>query len=185
LLTSCLYALQDTRSPLIAAILAFFASVFFGVMFMGHIVPEAGAGTAERFFAALSDHITIGHLEAGGLALASSLAATVNVLLLGVILVRRLGGFPWRAWLHSLTWSVLGSVVMIGPVWWIEQQINWLDRSVPYLFRVGLLATAIAAGMVSFTLVAWWGGKTEFAVLLRMLPDRLLRRVPQFLQASY
>src|SRR5262249_15062755 len=65
LLTSCLYALQDTRSPLIAAIVAFIASVLFGVMFMGHIVAEANAGSLERFFAALSAYITIGHLEAG------------------------------------------------------------------------------------------------------------------------
>ena len=101
LLTSCLYALQDTRSPLIAAIVAFIASVLFGVMFMGHIVAEANAGSVERFFATLSEYITIGHLEAGGLALASSLSATVNVLLLGAILIRRLGGFPWRAWRNT------------------------------------------------------------------------------------
>ena len=184
LLTSCLYALQDTRSPLIAAILAFLASVFFGVMFMGHIVAEENSGRLVQFLAALSAHITIGHLEAGGLALAASLSATVNVLLLGAILLRRLGGFPWRAWLNSLAWSALGAVFMIGPVWWIEHQIDWLDRSVPYLFHVGVLVSAIVAGIGSFILVAWWGGKTEFAALVRMLPDRLLRRLPQFLQAN-
>jgi peptidoglycan biosynthesis protein MviN/MurJ (putative lipid II flippase) len=137
-----------------------------------------------HFFAALSDQITIAHLEAGGLALASSLAAVVHMLLLGVILVYRLGGFPWKAWLHSLAWSVLGAVVMIGPVWWIQNQIDWFDQSLPFLFRVVVLIVAIVSGVVSYTLVAWWGGKTEFATLLRMLPDRLLRRVPQFLQAS-
>jgi putative peptidoglycan lipid II flippase len=184
LLTSCLYALQDTRTPLIAAVLAFVASIFFGVMFMGHIVAEEDSGKIVQFFAALSEHITIARLEAGGLALSASLAATVNVLLLGAILLRRLDGFPWMAWLHSLFWSVLGAVVMIGPVWWIQQQIDWFDRSLPYLLRVGVLMSAIVVGVISFTLVAWWGGKTEFAALLRMLPDRLLRRVPQFLQAS-
>lgn len=184
LLTACLYALQDTRSPLFAAIVAFFTTIFFGVMFMGPIHAGEGAGKLVHFFAALSAWITIGHLEAGGLALASSLAATVNALLLGCILMHRLGGFPWRAWLLSLAWSMLGAVVMIGPVWWIAQQVNWLDRSVPYLFRVGVLGVAIVAGMVSFTIVAWWGGKREFAALLRMLPNRLLRRVPQFLQAG-
>lgn len=184
LLTSCLYALQDTRTPLLAAIVAFFASVFFGVMFMGHIHPEEDSGKLVQFFAAVSERITLAHLEAGGLALASSLAAVVNVLLLGVILLHRLGGFPWRAWLLSLAWSTFGAVIMIGPVWWIAQQVDWLDRSVPYLFRVGVLGAAIVAGMVSFIVVAWWGGKTEFAALLRMLPDRLLRRVPQFLQTG-
>lgn len=184
LLTSCLYALQDTRTPLLAAIVAFFASVFFGVMLMGHIHAEADSGTLVQFFAAVSEWITLAHLEAGGLALASSLAAVVNVLLLGAILLHRLGGFPWRAWVLSLAWSVLGAVLMIGPVWWIAQQVDWLDRSVPYLVRVGVLGAAIVAGMVSFTVVAWWGGKTEFAALLRMLPDRLLRHVPQFLQTS-
>jgi putative peptidoglycan lipid II flippase len=184
LLTSCLYALQDTRTPLIAAVLAFVASVLFGVMFMGHIVAEEDAGQIVRFFAALSDRITIGRLEAGGLALSASLSATVNVLLLGVILLRRLAGFPWAAWTHSLAWSVLGAVVMIGPVWWIQQQIDWFDRTLPYLFRVAVLLSAIAGGVVSFVLVAWWGGKPEFAALLRMLPDRLLRRVPQFLQTG-
>jgi peptidoglycan biosynthesis protein MviN/MurJ (putative lipid II flippase) len=153
-------------------------------MFMGHIVAEEDAGQIVRFFAALSNHITIGRLEAGGLALSASLSATVNVLLLGFILLRRLEGFPWAAWSHSLAWSVLGAVVMIGPVWWIQQQIDWFDRRLPYLFRVAVLLSAIAGGVVSFVLVAWWGGKTEFAALLRMLPDRLLRRVPQFLQTG-
>lgn len=184
LLTSCLYALQDTRTPLVAAVLAFVTSIFFGVMFMGHIVAAENSGRVVQFFAALSDWITIRNLEAGGLALSASLAATVNVLLLGAILLRRLDGFPWVPWLHSLAWSILGAVVMIGPVWWIQQQIDWFDRSVPYLLRVGVLLSAIVAGIVSFTLVAWWGGKTEFAALLKMLPDRLLRRVPQFLKAS-
>jgi putative peptidoglycan lipid II flippase len=184
LLTSCLYALQDTHTPLMAAVLAFLASVFFGVMFMGHIVAQPDSGRLVQFFAALSDHITIGHLEAGGLTLASSLSATVNVLLLGAVLLRRLEGFPWVAWLNSLAWSVFGAVVMVGPVWWIQHQIDWLDSSVPYPFRVGVLVSAIVAGVVSFILVAWWGGKSEFAALLRMLPDRLLRRLPQFLQAS-
>jgi putative peptidoglycan lipid II flippase len=184
LLTSCLYALQDTRTPLLAAIVAFFASVIFGVMFMGHIRPQPDSGTLVQFFAALSERITIGQLEAGGLALASSLAAMVNVLFLGAILIRRLKKFPWGAWLSSLMWSVLGATVMIGPVWWIEQQIDWLDRGVPYLLRVGMLVLAIVTGVMSFVLVAWWGGKQEFAALMRMLPDRLLRRVPQFLQAS-
>ncbi len=184
LLTSCLYAMKDTRSPLIAAILAFFASTIFGVMFMGHIVADSESGRIVQFLAILSTYLTIGHLEAGGLALASSLSATVNVLLLAVILLRRLGGFPWAAWRNSLGWSVLGSVLMIGPVWRLENQIDWLDRSVPYLFRLGLLIAAILAGILSFILVAWWGGKTEFAALLRMLPDRLLRRLPQFLQAN-
>jgi len=73
---------------------------------------------------------------------------------------------------------------MVGPVWWIQHQIDWLDRSVPYLFRVGVLVSAVVAGVVSFTLIAWWGGKSEFSTLLRMLSDRLLRRLPQFLQAS-
>jgi len=184
LLTSCLYALQDTHTPLMAAVLAFLASVFFGVMFMGHIVAQPDSGRLVQFFAALSDRITIGHLEAGGLALASSLSATVNVLLLGAVLLRRLEGFPWVAWLNSLAWSIFGAVVMVGPVWWIQHQIDWLDRSVPYLFRVGVLVSAVVAGVVSFTLIAWWGGKSEFSTLLRMLPDRLLRRLPQFLQAS-
>lgn len=184
LLTSCLYALQDTRAPLFAALLTFFASVFFGVMFMGNIHAAEDSGKVIQFFAALSERITIGHLEAGGLALASSLSATVNVLLLGAILIRRLGGFPWRVWRNSMLWSVLGSLAMIGPVWWIERQVAWLDRSVPYLFRVGMLMVAILVGIVIFTLVAWWGGKREFATLMRMLPDRLFRRVPQFLQAS-
>ena len=72
---------------------------------------------------------------------------------------------------------------MAVPLWWISRQINWLDQGVPFALRVGVLALAIAVGAVSFVMVAWPGGRTEFHALAEMLPERLFRLLPQFLQS--
>ena len=72
---------------------------------------------------------------------------------------------------------------MAVPLWWISRQINWLDQGVPFALRVGVLALAIVVGVVSFVMVAWRGGRTEFHALAEMLPERLFRLLPQFLQS--
>ena len=183
LLSACLYALQDTRSPMVTGGVALLVNVGLSLMLMGKISASGPTHGLAGFFAALSESLTVWNLGPAGLALAASLAATVNLVLLGVVLVRRLGTFPWTTWFASLAWSLAASVVMSGPVWWIAHQIEWLDKSVPLPVRLFVLTAAIAGGAVSFAVVAWPGGKAELRALASMLPQRLLRFLPQFLQS--
>lgn len=183
LLSACLYALQDTRSPMVTGAIAFLANVGLSLMLMGRISLSGDAHGLARFFTALGESLAVWNLGPAGLALAASLAATVNLVLLGAVLSRRLEKFPWAACIASLLWSSTASVVMSGPVWWISHQIDWLDKSIPLLVRLLVLTLAITGGAVCFVVVAWQGGKAELRALASMLPERLLRFLPQSLQA--
>jgi len=183
LLAACLYALQDTRTPAWAGTAALVAKVGFSLALMGEVTASVDSQALPRVFAALSASLAVVDWGSAGLALASSLAATVNLLFQDGVLYRRLEVFPWATWASSLGWSVTASVAMAVPLWWISRQINWLDQGVPFALRVGVLALAIAVGVVSFVMVAWPGGRTEFHALAEMLPERLFRLLPQFLQS--
>ena len=68
---STFYALQDTRTPVEMAVVAILANIVLGVALMGP-------------------------LQHGGLALATSLASMLNLILLTRVLRRRLGALGWR-----------------------------------------------------------------------------------------
>mgnify|MGYP001331352280 CR=1 FL=1 len=146
---------------------------------MGAIRVTADASGLARILASLSLVLVHYDLGATGLALAASLGALVNMIVLGFVLSRRLVAFPWSAWHMSLGWSLLASIAMTGPVWWIAQQINWLDPALSMLTRVGVLLVAMLVGIISYGLVIWRGGKPELHALTHLLPERLLRRLPQ------
>lgn len=183
LLTSCLYAMEDTRTPVYAGLVALVADVCFSLMFMGHVTPHTEVHGLARFFASLSTVLAVSEGGVGGLALAASLSATVNVVYLGVIVCRRVEISPGFAWGASFGWSLLGAAAMAMPVLWISRQVDWLDPHVSLALRVSTLMCAVAVGVLSYGLVVWSGQKNEFSMLVTMLPERLLRLLPQFLQA--
>lgn len=182
LLSSCFYALEDTRTPVYTGAIAFVANVCLSLVLMGEITAGADAPGPARLFTGLSRSLAICDFGVTGLALAASLAATVNLMLLGGMLYRRLGRFPWPAWSSSLRWSLTASLAMAVLVRWIAQQIDWLDPEVPFALRLSMLVLAIAAGTASFLLMVWKGGREELRALTGMLPEPLLRLLPQFLQ---
>ncbi|MGE0824500.1 MAG: murein biosynthesis integral membrane protein MurJ [Candidatus Binatia bacterium] len=184
LLASCLYALHDTRSPLFTGAVAFVANVLFSVMLMGKVTVHADTHLLARSVGSLSETVATWHLGAAGLALASSLSATVNTVLLSGILYRRLGRFSWRSWFRSLRWSVMASLCMVWPVWLLAQQMAWVDHNEPFLLQVSVLFVAIVVGIGVFVIIAWKGAKAEFRALLDMLPERVFRLLPQFLKTS-
>jgi putative peptidoglycan lipid II flippase len=184
LLSACLYALQDTRTPVLGGTMAFITKIIFSLMLMGGVTLAHDAGAVAQAFARWSSILMIVGWGAGGLALATSLSAFVNLMVQAVLLHRRLGGFPWSAWLSSLAWSITGCVAMSAPLWWITARVDWVSASMPFFFRVILLGGAILVGGSCYGLVAWRGGAREFRALTGMLPQRALRFLPQFLQLS-
>jgi len=182
LLSSCFYALEDTRTPVYTGSVAFVTNICFSLMLMGEITADADAPGLARFFAGLSRSLTMYDLGVAGLALAASLAATVNLVLLGGLLHRRLGRLPWPGCGSSLLWSLSASMTMAVLVRWIAQQIDWLDPEISFVVRLGVLVLAVAAGTTSFLLIVWQGGSGELRALIGMLPEPLLRILPQFLQ---
>jgi hypothetical protein len=77
---------------------------------------------------------------------------------------------------------MVASALMTVLIRWIAQQIDWLDPDVSFLRKLGVLSLAVTAGIVSFTLLVWRGGKNEIRALIAMLPERAFRFLPQFLQ---
>jgi len=182
LLSSCFYALQDTRTPVYTGAVSFIANAGLSLMLMGTITVHADTSSFARFLALLNRSMIAYDFGTAGLALAASLAAVVNLILLGGILSRRLGRFPWAAWISSLLWSMAASALMAVLIRWIAQQIDWLDPDVSFFRKLGVLSLAVTAGIVSFTLLVWQGGKNEIRALIAMLPERAFRFLPQFLQ---
>jgi putative peptidoglycan lipid II flippase len=184
LLSTCLYALQDTRTPVMAGIVAFVAKVIFCLLLMGEVTTSVDARMLACVFASLSTALAVVDWGSAGLAFATSLSAVASLLVQAGILSRRLKMFPWTAWVSSLAWSVIASVAMAVPLWWIVQQVDWVNPGTPFMVRVNVLMLAILIGIGSYLAVAWRGGKEEFRWVTAMLPQRLLRLLPQFLQPS-
>jgi putative peptidoglycan lipid II flippase len=182
LLSACLYALQDTRTPVIGGAIAFVVKVTFSVMLMGEVVLAADAHSAARFVASLTATFAVVRWGVAGLAVAASLSAFVNLLVQASVVIRRCGGFPWAAWRSSLMWSLAGCSVMAILLRWIAAQIAWVDVGTPFIERCIVLTAAILLGGVSYLVVAWQGGINEFRALAGMLPQRALRFLPQLLQ---
>ncbi len=89
ILANMFYALQDTKTPVKVAVLSFVVNVLFSVALMGP-------------------------LKHGGLALATSLAAAVNVLVLLHLLRKRMGRLEGRSILASFLRTAASATVMAG-----------------------------------------------------------------------
>jgi putative peptidoglycan lipid II flippase len=122
------FSLKDTLTPLIVAAGAVIVNLVGGLVLM-------------RFMA---------H---GGLALATSIAAAFNVVILFVILVKRLGGFPFGQFLDSMARIAVASAVMALPVAYLGGLGHWEMGLTPP--NIGILAASLAAGMAVFALSAY------------------------------
>lgn len=173
-LVPAFYALEDTRTPVITAAAAFVANLAFVVLFIGPLAspPDSAVGS---LFAAVTRALAITDLRHGGLALATSLAATVNLALLCVRFRRHVGSFAWRAWLVSTVRTSVAALAMAPVVLLVTSRITWFGAGVPFAVRVSWLALAVGAGGVTFALAALALGGPEVEALRTTLRRRLAR----------
>jgi putative peptidoglycan lipid II flippase len=87
ILVSTFYALQDTRTPVVTATIAIAANIILGIVLMRPLAH-------------------------GGLALATSLASMLNLILLVAALRRRLGALGWRAIGKSAARTLFAAALM-------------------------------------------------------------------------
>jgi len=120
--TQAFFSLKDTRTPVYVSTLA--------------VAVNLGAGL-----------LLMGPMRQGGLALATSLAASINVLILFVILVRRLGEFSSRELLVSLTKIGAASAVMGAVLVYAQPLGDWSHGLTPRNFAV--LLACIAGGLAA------------------------------------
>jgi putative peptidoglycan lipid II flippase len=124
IIVSAFYALQDTRSPMKAAIVALIVNVVFSVALM---FP----------------------LKHGGLALATSIASAVNVGMLWVILKKRIGELLDREFYLSVGRTAIASLVMWGVILLIGTIYPWQVAG-PFNPRLNYLLLCIAGGVSAF-----------------------------------
>jgi putative peptidoglycan lipid II flippase len=141
------YALKDTRTPVVIGAVAMLVNVGLNLALMGP-------------------------LGLNGLALATSLAAAANLVILMVLLHRRLGGLDGRVLLKSVSRILLAASIMGG----VCVLVSWgLPRFIDQTRLVGqlvLVAGAVAAGLAVYWVVARALGIEELSVVAGVLGQR-------------
>lgn len=148
-LVPAFYALQEPRAPVMASLVA--------------LVVNAGASL-----------LLMGPLRHAGLALATSIAAAVNLLVLLLLLRRRLGGLGLRAVISSGAKVLLASGIMGGVVATIAGPGSW--QGAVHWGEVLRLGAAIVGGAGIFLGVCAVLRAPELAALQGALRRRLRRR---------
>lgn len=119
-LAPAFYALKDTKTPVVTAFIAFLLNLLLSLALMGP-------------------------LKHGGLALASTLSACGNMLMLLWFLRRKTGPFGGTAILRTAVKSLAGSVPMAVSVLYVCSLIDWTQAGHKIL-KGTVLGAAIAAG---------------------------------------
>jgi putative peptidoglycan lipid II flippase len=150
IVVAAFYSLQDTRSPMKAAIVALVVNVALSVALM---FP----------------------LKHGGIALATSVASAVNFGLLWVILRRRVGTILDRAFYGSVGKTAAASLIMWGVILLIGRLYPW-HTSGAFDARLIHLLLCVAGGGVAFFAAAFFLKSPEIVITLGSLQRRIAGR---------
>lgn len=143
--TQAFFSLKDTKTPV--------------WVFIGAMVVNLVAGLA-----------LMGPMAQGGLALATSLAAAFNVLVLFVILVKRLGGFPGSDLALSLAKTTAASLPM-GIVLVICRPLGEWSSGFN-LHNLAILGLCVFGGLAVFAVSAYVVGCREINSLIALVKRR-------------
>lgn len=144
------YALKDTRTPVIVSFWTLLVNAGLGLLLM-------------RFMA---------H---AGLALALTLSALFNAVVLTVLLERRLGRLGLTSIATLLPRLLPGLLGLLLAVRLILNHVDWLSPGA-FPERAALLAAAVAGGGLVYLFGAWLCGVKEMRQAWTLLVDRLARR---------
>lgn len=138
------YAIKDTKTPVITAFIAFILNLGCSLWLMGP-------------------------LQHGGLALASSIAATGNVLLLFLLLHRKIGSLGGKRILRTTMTAITAAIPMGGVTWQLLSMLDWSTIG-HKLLKVASLGGIIIIAMVVYGISSFLlrsEESTEFADLLK------------------
>jgi putative peptidoglycan lipid II flippase len=174
------YAMEDTKTPVLVALLSFGINLVASLALMGKIYVEPdSASLVARLVAAITSYIGVIPLAHGGLALATSISSMCNFLILLVILQRRLGGFPFREVAQSLLRNLMNALLMTVPLVWIVKHVDWTGTTLSFSTKAVILAGLIAIGVSLYVLLSYALRSPEWRILeqfRRALQTRLIRR---------
>lgn len=146
-IVSAFYSLQDTKMPMKAAIVALIVNVAASIMLMGP-------------------------MRHGGLALATSLASAVNVLMLGIVLKKRIGSYLNREFYRSLGKMSAASLVMWISILLVETIIPWRIAG-PLDHRLLFLTVSVMSGLATYFAASWALKCPEMVMVIRTVKAKL------------
>lgn len=147
---SAFYSLQDTKTPMKAAVVALIVN-------------------------AVSSLILMFPLQHGGLALATSLASAVNVTMLFSVLRLRIGTFADGQFWMSLAKMAVSAAVMTGAVGVFDLLLPW-SLHAPFVVRLLYLIGGVFLGLTVYFLSSWALRSPELMEIGNVLRRKLLRR---------
>lgn len=143
------YALQDSKWPMRAAMIAFVVNLIFSLALMYPMKHK-------------------------GLALANSLSAVANVFILSFVLRNKIGKFLDRAFYVSVLRIIMSSLIMVASIMLIDYFLPW-NTLVGFKIRLIYLISAITAGAGAFFISAYLLKSQEIHALINILKNRLSR----------
>ena len=149
-LSRAFYAMHDTRTPVIVGVIAM-------------------SGNIALSFAFAAMFRELGWMPLGGLALANSLATTLECLALIFLLGKRVNGLNMKEILQTAIKSLLASAVM-GSV--LLLWINFFGARNKFLVLIG----GLGLGVLVYTLMIWLLKVPEFQVIINRLKAMLKRK---------
>jgi len=170
-LVAAFYAVGDARTPALTGCIGFAANAILSLMLMGQPSTEV-ASTLSRLITEASGRLGVWDLRHAGLALATSLAATANLVLLLLFLSRRLQELGARLILPSLARSLAAAMVMVLPVSLTSRLVDWSDVG-SFWPRAVVLSLSLAVGVGTFGGAAYALGSPEIAALSDLLRRRI------------
>jgi putative peptidoglycan lipid II flippase len=149
-LAPAFYALKDTRSPVLTAFAAFLINLGFSLALMGP-------------------------LKHGGLALATTLSALCNMLLLLYLLRRKIGRFGgWGILLCGLK-SLAGALPMAVTAWYVCRFADW-SLAGHKAWKGLVLTGAVACGVAVYVVCSRMLRSEEALEVMAMIRKRLGRK---------
>jgi putative peptidoglycan lipid II flippase len=146
-IVSAFFSLQDTKSPMKAAIVALIVNVIFSVVLM---FP----------------------LKHGGLALATSIASAVNVMMLYFVLKKRIGAILDREFYRSTFKIFVSSMVMWGAILLVEVFLPWRVNG-PLSERLFFLTMCISTGAATFFILSCMIKCSEMMTVIEMIKGKI------------
>jgi len=148
------YAMGDTRTPVWIALWSFVLNIILSLILMGQLPLSSDSSFLSHVIATLSQYLALFSLSHGGLALATSVSATFNFLLLLVVLRYRLGQFPWGDFFLSFLRSLLNSLLMALPLLFIARRIDWIAEKKSILTPVATFLLLLGLGLALYLVLS-------------------------------
>jgi putative peptidoglycan lipid II flippase len=155
LLAPVFYAMQDMKTPVAVAFLAFLLNLFLSLMFMGAVTVDATSSSKLAVIVAdLAAQFGVLSLRHAGLALATSVSSTFNFLALLLILHRRLNGLPLGEVFDSFVRNLLSALIMALPLVWAVRNVEWVGGERDLFQLSSIFAALVILGVILYLLLS-------------------------------